>query len=486
MAEYIELAPDLKISRILTGLWQIADLERSGTILDPVETSRFMAPYVEAGFTTFDMADHYGSAEVIAGCFRNSSPLGAAARLLTKWVPHPGPCSEQQVREAVQRSLERLQTDRIDMLQYHAWNYADPAWLDQLFWLQALRDEGLIGHLGLTNFDAAHLRMVVASGIEVVTNQVSYSLLDQRAAGSLTEVCEEYGVKILAYGTLAGGFLTEKWLNRKEPDAAQLSNWSEMKYKRFIDAAGGWTPLQNLLQTLGCIARKHGVTIATISCRYMLDQPAVGGIILGARLGHGDHVKENMSVFDTSLDDADRADIQRALSQLEVIPGGCGDEYRKPPFLTASGDLSDHLESLPSAYAALKEDSGKSRVSSGTRWEAMAGYCRAVRSGQRILVSGTTAAHGDRLIGGSDPVAQTHFIIDKIQAAIESLGGCLEDVDRTRIFVSDIGHWEPVARAHGERFGHIRPVNTLVQAQLVGTGFLLEMEAEARVASGAS
>jgi enamine deaminase RidA (YjgF/YER057c/UK114 family) len=209
----------------------------------------------------------------------------------------------------------------------------------------------------------------------------------------------------------------------------------------------------------------------------------VGGIILGARLGHGDHVEENLAIFDIELDPDDRAEIQRAVSQLDVIPGGCGDEYRKPPFLTAAGDLSDHLDTLPPVYPVLEENSGKSRVSSGTVWEDMAGYCRAVRSGQRILVSGTTAAHGARLIGGSDPVAQTHFVIDKIQAAIESLGGRLEDVDRTRIFVSDINHWEPVARVHGERFGHIRPVNTLVQAKLVGKEYLLEMEAEARVAT---
>ncbi len=483
MIEHTELASDLKISRVLTGLWQIADLERSGAALDPAKTARFMAPYVEAGFTTFDMADHYGSAEVIAGWFKNHEPLGPGTQLLTKWVPKPGPASEQEVRDAVQRSLDRLQSDRIDLLQYHAWNYADPAWLDHLFWLQELKEEGLIGHLGLTNFDAAHLGVASASGIEVLTNQVSYSLLDQRAAGSMTQVCEQHGIKILAYGTVAGGFLTEKWLGQNEPDPARLTTWSEMKYKRFIDAAGGWSRFQILLQALSRVAGKLGVSMTTVSGRYMLDQPAVGGIILGARLGHGDHVEENLAIFDIELDPDDRAEIQRAVSQLDVIPGGCGDEYRKPPFLTAAGDLSDHLDTLPPVYPVLEENSGKSRVSSGTVWEDMAGYCRAVRSGQRILVSGTTAAHGARLIGGSDPVAQTHFVIDKIQAAIESLGGRLEDVDRTRIFVSDINHWEPVARVHGERFGHIRPVNTLVQAKLVGKEYLLEMEAEARVAT---
>jgi len=481
MTEFLELAPDLKISRVLTGLWQIADLERSGTTLDPAATSKYMIPYVEAGFTTFDMADHYGSAEVIAGYFRNHEEAGSRAQLLTKWVPEPGSVTRQDVRDAVQLSLDRMQADRLDMLQYHAWNYSDPAWLDSLFWLQELREEGLIGHLGLTNFDAAHLRVAVASGIGILTNQVSYSLLDQRAAGDMAAVCQQYGVKILAFGTVAGGFLSEKWLGRPEPAPEQLTTWSQMKYKRFIDAAGGWSRLQDVLLVLDGVAHKHGVSMSVVSSRFMLDQEAVGGIILGARLGHGDHVKENLAIFDLVLDGEDRGRITQVVSRLDPIPGACGDEYRKPPFLTASGDLSDHLETVPSVFSPVNDESGKSRVFSGTVWEDFAGYCRAVRSGKRILVSGTTAVHGERLIGGRDPAAQTHFVIDKIQAAIESLGGKLEDVDRTRVFVSDVKIWEEVARAHGERFRKIQPVNTLVEAKLVGEDYLVEIEAEARV-----
>ena len=102
MIEYKELAADLKISRILTGLWQIADLERDGSTLDPEATAKFMAPYAAASFSTFDMADHYGSAEVIAGQFRNHEEHGSQAQLLTKWVPKPGLVTFSEVREAVQ------------------------------------------------------------------------------------------------------------------------------------------------------------------------------------------------------------------------------------------------------------------------------------------------------------------------------------------------------------------------------------------------
>jgi aryl-alcohol dehydrogenase-like predicted oxidoreductase len=96
-----------------------------------------------------------------------------------------------------------LGVDAIDLFQFHTWNYADPRWLDCLFWLQELQGDGQIRHLGLTNVDTAHLRMVVRSGIPVVTNQVCFSLLDRRPLARMTAACEELGVKLLAYGTVA-------------------------------------------------------------------------------------------------------------------------------------------------------------------------------------------------------------------------------------------------------------------------------------------
>jgi aryl-alcohol dehydrogenase-like predicted oxidoreductase/enamine deaminase RidA (YjgF/YER057c/UK114 family) len=477
--ETFKLAPGLEISRVLNGLWQIADLERDGQALNSETAATQMEPYVEAGFTTFDMADHYGSSEEIAGCFRNSNTLASKAQMLTKWVPEPGRLDRQTVRQAMIRAMKRLQTEKIDLLQFHAWHYPDPSWLDGLFWLDELRTEGLIGQIGVTNFDAAHLRVALASGVPVVSNQVSFSLIDQRAAGALTSLCKEFNVKLLAYGTLAGGFLSEKWLG--EPEPTELKTWSQMKYRRFIDASGGWTEFQKMLAVVAGIANKHGVTIPVVSGRYILDQPAVAGIILGARLSEANHVQENLSIFDLKLDSEDHEAIANATQALDPIPGDCGDEYRKPPFLTASGDLSDHLKSIPTVFESGQNQQGRQQVLSNTSWESLAGYSRAVREGQQIWVSGTTASHGDRLIGGLDAAAQTHFAIDKIEAALESLGGRLEDVVRTRVFVADIDHWEAVARAHGKRFAHIQPANTLVEARLVGEEYLVEIEAEAKL-----
>ncbi|MFC2036457.1 aldo/keto reductase [Chloroflexota bacterium] len=476
-----ELAPGFGVSRVLTGLWQIADMERDGAVLDLGAAATAMMSYVDAGFTTFDMADHYGSAEEIAGLYLRQHGAGGAVQMLTKWVPKPGPVTQEDVRAAVQRSLDRMQTDRLDLLQFHAWTFADPIWLDCLFWLQELKEQGLIRHLGLTNFDTAHLRIVLHSGFDIVSNQVCFSLLDQRPKESMSELCLQHGIKLLAFGTVAGGFLTERWLGKPEPDWGALDTWSQMKYGRFINVAGGWDRFQALLRTVDGVARRHGVSMANIATRYILEQPAVGGVIIGARLGKSEHIQDNLRLFQFSLDGASRSAIDDALAELRPIPGDSGDEYRKAPFLTASGDLSDHLESIPPPYAAQTGADGRSTVLSGTPWEEIAGYCRALRYGERILVSGTTSTHYDRTIGGTDAAAQLHFVIDKIEGALQSLGGRLEDVVRTRLYVRNLSDWEAVARVHGMRFRDILPANTLVQAQLVGDEYLVEMEAEAVV-----
>ncbi len=479
-----ELAPGFTIARALTGLWQIADMERDGRSIDLAATARAMAPYVDAGFTTFDMADHYGSAEVVSGIYRAQVAPDADVQLFTKWVPKPGPVSRDDVRAAVELACSRLQGRTIDLMQFHAWTFADPRWLDALFYLDELRREGLIKHLGLTNFDTAHLRIAVASGIPIVSNQVSYSLIDRRAGGRMAAFCQQAGVKILAYGTVQGGFLSDRWLGKPEPDWNHLETWSQMKYGRFIRAAGGWAPFQRLLGAMHDVATRHGVSIANVASRTILEQPAVGGVIIGARLGASAHVDDNLRLFSFTLTAQDKAEIATATSAMTMIPGDCGDEYRKPPYLTASGDLSHHLEDFPSPYLVKDGSDGRQTCLSGTSWETMFGYSRAVRRGNRILVSGTTATHGDRQVGGNDPAAQAHFVIDKIEGALRSLGARLEDVVRTRVFVSRMEHWEAVARAHGERFGTILPANTLVRAELVGDEYLVEMEAEALLGLG--
>ena len=145
--ERVELAPGFTVSRISTGFRQVSGMERDGEALAPELTSVALADYLDPGFTTFAMADHYGSAEVIAD-FQERHARGTEAQILTTWAPEPGPITFEVVRAAVQRSLDRIGIERIDLLQFDAWSYADPAWLDCLFWLQDLKEEGLIRHLG--------------------------------------------------------------------------------------------------------------------------------------------------------------------------------------------------------------------------------------------------------------------------------------------------------------------------------------------------
>ena len=478
MIERIELAPGLEIPRLVTGLWQVADMERGGKALDPARAAAALAQYARAGFDAFDMADHYGSAEVITGHLLTS---GVKARAFTKWCPEPGAMTRDVVRAGVELARTRLCRERIDLMQFHWWTFEHPGYLDALTELAALRSESLIEHLGLTNFDTAHLRLLLAQGLPIVSNQVCFSLLDRRAAGPMSQLCLERGVKLLAYGSLGGGFLSERWLGAPEP--VEVGDWSKMKYRRFIAQIGGWSALQAVLRAAQRIAAKHGVSIANVATRWVLEQSAVAAVIVGARLGESEHRGDNQRVFDFAMDDEDRAWLDEAFAATQAIPGDCGDEYRKPPFLTASGDLSHHLSGLKQAYekTVVPGRAERWRVNSGSVWEPLAGYSRALRQDKHVYVAGTTATHGQGVVVAPDDAgAQATYILDKIAASLSALGAGIEDVVRPRGYLRDVADWEAVAREHGRVFADVRPVNTMLQAgALIGAGYRVEIEAEA-------
>ena len=487
--ERFRLAPDLEISRIVTGLWQVADMERGGTPLDPQAASSAMLDYARAGFDSFDMADHYGSAEVISGRFfaRIAAGENGGANLptvFTKWCPKPGPMTRNIVRAGVAERAARLGVSSIDLLQLHWWSFEHPAYLDAMRELAALQCEGVIRHIGVTNFDTAHLRVLVSQGLKIKTNQVCFSLLDRRAAGEMSAFCLEHGVRLLAYGTLAGGLMSDHWLGRREPQDGTIADWSKMKHLRFVNAIGGWKALQSILAALHQVARRHGASVSNVATRWVLDHPAVAAVIVGARLGEREHRAENLNLFSFALDDADRAILAQATAKTTPLKGDCGDEYRRPPFLTASGDLSHHLEALPKVYKAepVEGRPDRHRVSTGSVWENICGYSRAVRIKDRILVSGTTATDSaGKVVCPGDPAGQTVFILDKIAASLSSLGASLEDVVRTRVYLKDADQWEPVSRIHGRYFGDIKPANTLLEVSRLVGDYEVEIEAEAIV-----
>ncbi|MGI9500414.1 MAG: aldo/keto reductase [Geminicoccaceae bacterium] len=485
--ERTTLAPGLEICRVTTGLWQMADQERDGRAVDLDALADALVDYAEDGFDSFDMADHYGSAELVTGraAARLVDKGGRAPTILTKWVPEPGPMTPEVIRDGVRQRMDRLGVERLDLLQFHWWDYRHPGYLDAMAELMRLREEGLIGHLGVTNFDTAHLRVLVKNGIEIATNQICFSLLDRRATGSMTSFCQEHDIHLLAFGTLGGGFLNERWQVNDPPVAAAVGDWSKMKYRRYIEAAGGWAAFQGLLQGLAEVAARHGVSIANIATRWVLEQPAVAAVIVGARLGERDHRADNRRLFSFQLDQDDRDRINRSIASIAPIPGDCGDEYRKPPFLTASGDLSHHLSEMPKAYAVARSSSrsDRSRVDTGSATEAACGYSRAIRTGDRILVSGTTATHGAAgVVCPGDVEGQAVHILDKIEAAIIALGGCIDDVIRTRIYMKDAARWQEAARAHGRVFRDVLPANTLVEVKDLVGDYEVEIEAEAVVA----
>ncbi|MBM3531853.1 MAG: aldo/keto reductase [Alphaproteobacteria bacterium] len=323
-----ELAPGYEISRLLRGGWQLAGghgpVDRERAVSD-------MAAFIDRGVTTFDCADIYTGAEEMIGEFRSrferergKSAL-QALKVHTKFVPDwdkLAALDRGYVESIIDRSLTRLKTDRLDLVQFHWWNYAVPGAVETALILRDLQRAGKIDRLGGTNFDTPHTRALIEAGVPLVSMQIQYSLLDPRAENGLTELARQKDFGLLCYGTLAGGFLTDAWLNNPEPAEGTLTNRSLIKYKLIIDDFGGWGLFQELLGALDAIAQRHGVNIAAVAGRWMLDRPGVAGIIVGAR--YADHLAADLKIFDFRLDAADRAAIAQVLARRQ---GPRGDTF---------------------------------------------------------------------------------------------------------------------------------------------------------------
>ncbi len=329
-----ELAPNLIISRILNGMWQVAGghgyVDHDLAIAD-------MLRYHDAGFKTWDLADIYGPAEDLIGDFRRrlltfkGKEELERIQALTKWVPQPGRITRSIVKENIERSLRRMNVSSLDLLQFHWWDYNNPYYMDALKYLSDLMDEGRIKHLGLTNFDTERMQIIIESGLQIVSNQVQYSIVDRRPEVKMIPFCMEHNISLLAYGSICGGLLSERYLGRTAPSTAELDTLSLRKYKKMIDAWGGWNLFQELLLTLKKIAKKHDVSIANVATNYILAKPVIAGVIIGVRLGIVEHRNDNTQVFNFNLDMSDRDAIDavcaKANNLFETI-GDCGDEYR--------------------------------------------------------------------------------------------------------------------------------------------------------------
>eukprot|EP00945_MAST-04E_sp_MAST-4E-sp1_P005921 g5921.t1 len=244
------------------------------------------------GLNTFDMGDIYTGVEEMVGKFirkykyhSGDSQAKGNVQIHSKFVPDLNllgddtKLNQEFVRRIVQRSCNRLQVDSLDLCQFHWWDLSIPRYVEVAKYLAALQGEegGILRNIGLTNFDAKATEEMLSAGIPIVSTQVQYSVLDQRPKYHLEALCLNHGIKMLCYGTLAGGFLTDRWLGAAEVplENTQLENRSLVKYRLIIDEFGGWEKYQELLQTMRDIGDRHGdgASIAEVAIAFVLSRP---------------------------------------------------------------------------------------------------------------------------------------------------------------------------------------------------------------------
>lgn len=331
MIDRVDLAPGYSVSRLINGGWQLSEGHGKGGF-DRRAVLEDLRELVDNGLTTFDCADIYTGVEDLLGDLVRSSASGAQLQIHTKYVPDltalPS-VSRRDVEAGIDRSLRRLGVGQLDLVQFHWWDYDVPRYVEVATWLAEVRSAGKIRLLGTTNFDTARLREIVEAGVPIVANQLQYSLFDRRAEGEMREFCHENGIGLLGYGSIAGGFLSGRWVGQPE-SVALLDNRSLTKYKLIIDEFGGWTLFQELLVVLSKIARRHQVSPANVAARWVLDRPGVAAVLLGTR--NSAHLHDNLRVFQLRLDEKDHHQLDGVLSRaigpcgepfdLERIPGG--------------------------------------------------------------------------------------------------------------------------------------------------------------------
>jgi len=319
------LTDSYSISPIIKGGWQLAEGHSPDKSATPVEDT---FEFVDAGITTFDCADHYIGVEELIGEFRDQyrerRGEDPPVQIHTKFVPDRSrldDVSREYVERIIDRSRRRLGVDSLDLVQFHWWDYSVDNYVETAQILAEFQDEGKIDNIGVTNFDVEHLEEIMDAGVPVVSNQVQYSLLDHRPESGMAEFCAKRDVSLLCYGTLVGGFLTERYLGEPDPGpATEFDNRSLTKYKLIIRDTGGWDAYQNLLETVADIADKHGVSIANVASRYVLDRPEVEAVIIGAR--DTSHLEDNLRTLDFELDDEDERAIREVRSDMPALPGG--------------------------------------------------------------------------------------------------------------------------------------------------------------------
>ena len=319
--ERIELAPGYSISRIVKGGWHLAG--GHGPV-DREEAVRDMASFVEKGITTFDCADHYTGVEELIGEFRSRYPaLAAETQIHTKFVPDLealASLDRSYVTRIIDRSLKRLRVERLDLVQYFWWDFSVPGAVETALVLEDLRRGGKIARLGVTNFNTRQFALLLDAGVPFVAHQLQYSLVDRRPDLKMSAFCAERGIKLLTYGQLLGGFFSQEWLGKTEPQGP-FENRSLTKYKLIIDDFGGWALFQELLAALARIASRHGVGIGEVALRWTLDRPNVAACIVGATSTR--HLERNLNAVALRLSPEELAELAHVADIRQGPNGDC-------------------------------------------------------------------------------------------------------------------------------------------------------------------
>ncbi len=322
MIPRISLSGDYSISRIIKGGWHLAG---DHGVIDPEQAQRDMAAFVEAGITTFDCADIYTGVERLIGSFRRAYPAHAQqVQIHTKFVPDLSDLrsiDRSHVEAIIDRSLTRLGQERLDLVQFHWWDFTIPRYVETALELERLRRAGKIARIGVTNFDIPRLKELIDAGIPISSHQVQYSLIDDRPNHGMVAYCRAQNIALLCYGTVCGGFLSERWLGKPAP-VRDLANRSLAKYKLIIEDFGGWGLFQQLLEVLSQVAAAHEVDIASVATRAILDRDQVAAAIVGAV--NATHLHAHTQIGGLRLGAGELASIENVIERRR---GPSGDVY---------------------------------------------------------------------------------------------------------------------------------------------------------------
>jgi len=322
--ERIELQHGYSISRVVKGGWHLAG--GHGTISED-QALEDMHHFVKAGITTFDCADIYTGVEELIGRFRKKYQDEFRAgdlppiQVHTKYVPDYSTLdtlTKDETTRIIDRSLKRLGVEQLDLVQFAWWDYQFPKYLETAVHLSDLQKSGKIRFLGVTNFDTQRIQEMLDAGVNIASNQVQYSVLDQRVEKQMTSLAQKHTIPYLCYGTIAGGFLSDRYLNTPDP-IQPFENRSLTKYRLIIEEFGGYQLFQNALQTLKGIATQYEVGLTEVACKYILQKPMVAGIIVGAR--NRNHLENLLKLDGFTLDTNDLNKIETVIAQSEGPKG---------------------------------------------------------------------------------------------------------------------------------------------------------------------